>query len=190
MKKTSIAFFDETVKLLSAYHLGKDAVSIMKPWAAYLTISYPPEFGQVLDVQLLEKARKNGAVLMGLETLKEQIDIFDKMDVDNQLQLLIDAVCNYELMEADFVRMKQLYLARDLNALYNYSFRYSHENNALYHELIDELLFQRNHKMANRALDILNTGNAFMAIGAMHLPGDEGVLSLLQQNDYKITLVY
>jgi len=36
----------------------------------------------------------------------------------------------------------------------------------------------------------LEEGNAFIAIGAGHLPGDEGVLNLLYQQGYKVTRVY
>jgi uncharacterized protein YbaP (TraB family) len=36
----------------------------------------------------------------------------------------------------------------------------------------------------------LGNGGAFIAIGAMHLVGDEGVLAILAKNDYEISLVY
>lgn len=182
--------FQQVLSLLSSYHLPEDAIKVMKPWAAYLTMSYPPEFGEVLDLQLLAKARKNGAKLIGLESLQEQLSLFNNMTLANQLKLLSDTVCNYDLIETDFVKMKQLYKNRDLNGLYNYSLRYSLDDNHLYQDLIDKLLVQRNYRMTERMQSMLEEGSAFIAIGAMHLPGNEGVLSLLEKNNYKITPVY
>ncbi len=182
--------FAEVVRLLSAYHLPEDSVALMKPWAAFLTMSYPPEFRQVLDMQLLETARQNGARLVGLESLQEQIDIFDKMALDKQLKLLSDTACHYDIVESGFEKMKSLYLAGDLAGLYAYSQRYSLSDDDLYNELIQELLVERNYIMAERMQAVLQDGNAFIAIGAMHLPGEEGVLALLAKNNYDISLVY
>ena len=70
--------FNEVVRLLVAYHLPETTIALMKPWAAFLTMSYPPEFGQVLDMQLLETARHNGAEVSGLESLQEQIEIVEQ----------------------------------------------------------------------------------------------------------------
>lgn len=35
--------YEKTKEILSAYHLGADAVSTMKPWAAFLMMNYPPD---------------------------------------------------------------------------------------------------------------------------------------------------
>ena len=47
----------------------------------------------------------------------------------------------------------------------------------------------RNHVMAERAAPILTKGNVFIAVGALHLPGEEGVVALLQKQGFKITPV-
>jgi uncharacterized protein len=44
--------------------------------------------------------------------------------------------------------------------------------------------------MVKRMQAFLSEGNAFIAIGALHLPGNEGVLSLLENQGYKITAIY
>ncbi len=182
--------FDEVVKLLASYHLPVEAVELLKPWAAFLTMSYPPEFGQVLDMQLLEKARQLGVIVIGLESMQEQIDIFNTLTLDQQIKILSDTACHYDMVETDFTKMKSLYIARDLGGLYAYSQRYSLSDEEVYNELIKKILVDRNYTMTERMQPILETGNAFIAIGAMHLPGEEGVLSLLAKNNYEISLVY
>lgn len=182
--------FNEVVRLLIAYHLPEAAIALMKPWAAFLTLSYPPEAGQVLDMRLLETARQNGADVSGLESLQEQAEIFDTMALDMQVKILSDTACHYDVVEADYEKMKSLYIARDLAGLYAYSQRYSTADGELYNGLMKKLLTDRNYTMAKRMQPMLEVGNAFIAVGAMHLPGAEGVLSLLAKNGYEISRIY
>jgi uncharacterized protein len=186
----SRALFEEVVRLLENYHLSADIVSVIKPWAAFLTLNYPSESGQILDYKLLEIARGNGAELKGLESVQEQLDIFDNFEIDKQIKLLSDTVCHYAYAEEDFDSMKSMYLDRDVSGLYAYAQRYSQSEDELYNELIKKLLIDRNHTMAERMLIDLDKGSAFIAIGAMHLAGDEGVLAILAKNEYDISLVY
>ena len=44
--------------------------------------------------------------------------------------------------------------------------------------------------MVKRMEPVLKKGNAFIAIGAMHLPGDGGVLDLLNKENYKLSRIY
>lgn len=182
--------FDNTVKILSAYNMSVEVVSMMKPWAAFLTMNYPPETGTILDLELLRIARDNGAKIYGLETMDEQIDVLDHLELDSQLRLLIDTVCHYNIMEEEFEMMKILYLNRDLKGLIEYSSRFTTTENDVYLELFEKLLTRRNYTMTDRMQKYLNKGSAFIAIGAMHLPGEEGVLHLLKQHNYDVSVVY
>jgi uncharacterized protein YbaP (TraB family) len=44
--------------------------------------------------------------------------------------------------------------------------------------------------MAERADALLKTGRAFVAVGALHLYGEHGVLALLASRGYTVTRVY
>jgi hypothetical protein len=112
------------------------------------------------------------------------------MKMQDQVRLLTDATCHYETFQRDFEVMKSLYLKRDLKALYLYGQRYSFDDNSVYESLSKRILNDRNHIMADRMQPILEEGNAFIAIGAMHLPGKEGVLALLHGKKYRVSRVY
>ena len=182
--------YDRVVAILATYHLTEESASLLKPWAAYVTMSYPADLRKILDLQLLETASDNGLEVRGLETLQEQGEIFNRMKMQDQVRLLIDATCHYDRFQKDFEVMKSLYLKRDLKALYLYSQRYSFDNNSVYESLSREILTDRNHVMADRMQPVLEKGNTFIAIGAMHLPGKEGVLALLQSKKFRISRVY
>ncbi|MBM2830190.1 MAG: hypothetical protein HW411_980 [Gammaproteobacteria bacterium] len=182
--------FDRTAEILSAYQLPPESVTFMQPWAAFLVMNYPAEQGMPLDLQLLNTAEQNGAKVQGLESLSEQGDVFSSMDIQTQIQFLLDTVCNYETISKDFEKMKSFYLARDLQGLFDYSNQYSFSDEQIYKDFIRKLLTDRNHIMVDRMQSVLEAGNAFIAIGAMHLPGHEGVLALLGRKGYRITSIY
>jgi len=184
------SIYKKTKSILSAYHLGPDAVSIMKPWAAFLLMNYPPDAGDPLDLVLLSLAKQNGATVSGLESLKEQADIFSDLKMSDQVKLLTDTVCHYDVIEEDFIAMKSFYLKRDLGGLYNYTQRYSMSKEPVYEKLMTKLIVDRNKIMAERMQPMLDKGKSFIAIGAMHLTGAEGVLSLLEKQGYSLTAIY
>jgi len=182
--------FDRAAEILSNYQFTAETVAFLKPWAAFLIMNYPPEDGLPLDLQLLDTARENGAKLHGLETLTEQGNVFSEMEFDTQIQLFMDTLCNYEIVSNDFEQMKLFYLDKNLQGLFNYSNKYSFSEEKIYKDLVRRLLTDRNHVMVERMQPFLEQGDAFIAIGAMHLPGADGVLSLLANKGYKVTAIY
>jgi uncharacterized protein YbaP (TraB family) len=51
------------------------------------------------------------------------------------------------------------------------------------------IILDRNKIMAERAAPILANGNVFMAVGALHLPGEGGVIELLRKQGFTVTAV-
>ena len=49
------------------------------------------------------------------------------------------------------------------------------------------LIDKRNANMAERALPHLNAGSVLIAVGAMHLPGEAGLVHLLRERGFEIT---
>ena len=184
------AIYNKTTEILSSYQLGPDAVSVLKPWAAFLMMNYPPDQGEPLDLVLLSLAQQNGAAVAGLESLKEQGEIFNQLSLDEQVKLLTDTVCHYDVVEEDFTIMKSLYLKRDLGGLYSYAQRYSMINEPVYKKLMQRLIVDRNNAMVERMQPMLEKGNSFIAIGAMHLTGEEGVLALLEKQGYSVSVIF
>jgi uncharacterized protein YbaP (TraB family) len=186
----SAAMFERVSAILQAYHLPEEAIPALKPWAAFVTMSYPADMRKILDLELMQIAVESGAEIHGLESLVEQGQIFNQLAMEDQLRLLADTVCHYDTVQEDFEIMKRLYLQRDLKGLYRHGQSHAFDDNSIYESLTRRILHERNHAMVRRMRPLLEKGDTFIAIGAMHLPGEEGVLNLLEEQGYHLTRVY
>ena len=58
-----------------------------------------------------------------------------------------------------------------------------------YAEFQESMITQRNDVMAERALPYLQKGGVFMAVGALHLPGAEGLVEAFRQAGYTVSAI-
>ena len=184
--------YSQVSKLMAEYGVPQMTVRAMKPWAALLTLSTPkPVTGEFLDKILLDKAVAQNKQIYGLETVKEQLSIFNDMTLADQIVLLQDTVQFYPELNGVFEEMTSLYLKRDLSGLIKMNDKYMKKGNVKVAEkLMLRLIDDRNKRMVTRMSKQLNQGSAFVAVGALHLPGKAGVLNMLKQKGYKISVVY
>ena len=176
--------FERTVELLGEYGVSLEAARNLKPWAAYTTLSLPPgKTAMPLDLLLLWVARQGGKEVFGLESIGEQVAVFDGLAISDQTELLEQAVCHYGEFQSEIEKMIGHYVSRDLSAMMRMSMRY---RSPLNDRFLDVVLWQRNRRMAERMLPHLQKGGAFIAVGALHLPGVDGVLDLLVKRGYDV----
>lgn len=164
----------------------------MQPWAAAITLSMPvPETGRVLDVVLYEHAMQAGKQVHGLETIQEQLAVFATMPLANQVLLLEDAVEHYQEMDTLHAQLLSAWKQRDLARLVAINEdALASGNQRFADDFQQRLIVQRNHLMVERMQPYLRQGKTFVAVGALHLPGDEGLLNLLEQQGYTVRMVY
>jgi len=182
--------FRQAVEILNSYNMSDESITRLKPWAAYLTMNYPINNSLPLDLVLLEIARQKDMQILGLESITEQLSAFTGLDSTEQIQILLDTLCNYDLVLHGFEEMIALYLQRDLKGLYAYSFRHTFPEDEVYERLYKKLLIDRNYLMVRRLDGLLSQGSTFVAIGALHLSGQDGVLALLSREGYTIEAIY
>lgn len=170
------------------------AAAAMEPWALAILLALPPtDPRRVLDHALQHSARAAGDRVIGLESAQEQLSIFDELDRSRQLDLLRQAVGQVETGEAQrlYDALLDAWLARDLARIAELAQRHPAlpdpgDNDAL----MDRLLRQRNERMVRRMQPMLAEGDAFIAVGAMHLIGEKGLVRLLQRRGYSLRPLY
>lgn len=91
-----------------------------------------------------------------------------------------------DLMET----LVQLYLDRKIAAAMPFQIAIARQvgvNDEAYAGFQQKLLVERNAKMRAAAEPLLEQGGVFIAIGALHLSGDKGLVALLQESGYTLT---
>jgi uncharacterized protein YbaP (TraB family) len=184
--------FERTVALLGEYGIPAPLAGVMKPWAAAAVLSLPkPETGMFLDFALYAQAQEQGKSLCGLETVEETVALFDNTAWSLQQAMLRQAVEDYPSLATRYEEMIKVYLQRDLAQLEAFTEREMARSAAEVAEFYSaQLLEQRNRLMLERMLPQLRQGKAFIAVGAMHLPGEAGLLRLLEQQGYRVQAIY
>ena len=185
------ALFERTQELLAQYGIPPVAAQTMRPWAAFMTLNQPSdEVGLPLDLVLMQEARARQMPVYGLETLQEQAEVLQSLALADQIALLRDSVCYFDLIQEEIEQLERLYLDRDLAGIVALTLQYEGSDPALGDRVNEAIIVKRNRRMVQRMRPRLAEGGALVAIGALHLPGDAGVLSLLEQQGYRVTPVY
>lgn len=185
--------YTQIVATLREHGMPEEAVKRLKPWATMMLISMPkPKSGEFLDFLLYQNAQKLKKRVYGLETTKEQEQVFENLSLDEQIILLKETLKYLREMPTIFDEMHRLYLERDLTAILAFSNDYmrTDDHQALVDKLMHSLIDDRNQRMVKRMQARLREGNAFIAVGVLHLPGDKGLLKLLEARGYRVSSIY
>ena len=183
--------YNTTVEAMTKVGLPEMAIRKFKPWGVPMLLSIPPvESGQFLDLVLYQSATTQGKTVKGLETVEEQLAVFDGLSEADQIEILRETLNNLHLFDQMFKEMMDAYLEGNLGGLVRLSEKYSGSDSIAVQQLQERLLDKRNKLMANRLVSMLGKGNIFVAVGALHLPGQEGILQLLQDHGFKVTPVH
>jgi uncharacterized protein YbaP (TraB family) len=181
--------YRRTAEALQELGMTPEAFKDFKPWAVVTLLSLPPaEKGEFMDLVLYRTAVDAGKEIKGLETMEEQLGVFDGLSESDQIAFLEEALDSRAEMPTLFEELIQAYLAQDLETLMELSERHLQRGDPRLAALFRETAVDsRNRRMAERLGPLLEQGGWFVAIGALHLPGEKGVLRLLEEQGYEVT---
>ncbi len=169
--------------------LGLEAIRSMKPWLVMLMLSAMQVQEAGLDTSLgldkyfFDKATSARKPVIGLETAESQIDRFDRMPEPLQEQLLrstLDDLDKQGKELADIVSSWQRGDAASLERTLLTGFK-------KYPAAYASLIVERNNNWMPQLDECLTRANpCLVVVGAAHLIGPDGLLSLLQRKGYRI----
>ncbi len=144
------------------------------------TAAYP-QTAEPLDMYLQQWGTAQKKQLIGIETMEEQVAALDAIPLKIQAQMLLDAANEEAKNDSLEQVMMRIYLNQDIDSLLVF---YQSEKT----DVLDKaLVLHRNKNMADRIAHILKEKNIFVAIGALHLPGKNGVIELLRAKGYRVS---
>lgn len=145
---------------------------------------------QVLDMRVAEEAQNNGAKVIGLESIDQQLGALAKVPDDQQIQMLKVGLKYADRADDMMETLVQLYIKRQLGAAMPFQIALAAEQGvpaSAFDGFKTSLLVDRNAKMRDAATVLLDQGPVFIAVGALHLPGPTGLVSLLRDAGFTVT---
>ncbi len=170
----------------------------VQPWVVWFLIADRDiEFGlrespdkPVLDDWLQQRAIDEGKEVIALETTEQQLQIFGGLPMEDQVSMLVSAIDEYYRPGTKVDRLR-LYLDGDLATRYALWQRFlSHLDPEVAQRFNDRIGPSRNRYMAERLLPVFARGSTFVAVGAMHMPGEDGILRLLERQGFTVTRLH
>lgn len=176
---------------LANYGFPEDFVRRLKPWAVASILALKPEEVRnvgtpVLDEKIQNIASRNGKTHHALESLDEQLGHFSNMSLELELEYLDSALFTPKPLDYYLTLLRETYLQGDIGKIHCITKRTSGAHSKQLESFVmDDLLNDRNHLMVERLGSIMSKG-VFVAVGAAHLPGEEGILNLLKRQGYMV----
>jgi uncharacterized protein YbaP (TraB family) len=190
----------ETVKsIITRSGMPADLAALFKPWIVTMILSVSDcerakvqEGARVLDMKIAEIGTKRGMKVVGLETIPQQLEALASVPQSQQLKMLRASLKFADRTNDMMETLVQLYLHRKISAAVPFQIAMAHEvgiGDEAFAGFQQKLLVERNAKMQLSAEPLLEEGGAFIAIGALHLPGKKGLVALLREAGYTVTAI-
>ncbi|MBO9100116.1 MULTISPECIES: TraB/GumN family protein [unclassified Rhizobium] len=177
------------------------AVSHMQPWMISSVVALPScelsrkaKGAQFLDQKIANDAAAAGKQVKGLETLVEQLQAMADLPAAFHLKSLIETLQLGDKMNDVVETMTDLYLSGNAGATMAMLKVVTPDgedtdSDGDYATFEQRIILDRNKVMAERAAPILANGNVFMAVGALHLSGEQGLVELFRKQGFTLTVV-
>jgi hypothetical protein len=135
------------------------------------------------ELMMLAKAAK--MEVTGLETVEEQMSLFDLIPLKDQYQSFYSYVSDLEKGQEEFRQLVKAYKEEkilDLLEMVSVSPEYK--------DYLDIMLSDRNKNWIAPMTQIMNESSAFFAVGAGHLGGENGLINLLKNKGYEVNRIH
>lgn len=174
--------------------MGLPAASLnrVEPWFAALTVfdlgmlqaGFGASFG--LEQTLLRNAQHDQLPVFGLETLEQQLAVFDDLPLAEQRQLLEQTLQELNASATAIGALVEAWRDGDLAALEAALNSEMNRSAGLY----EALVARRNRLWVDRIAELIETREAYLVVvGALHLVGESSLVELLRQKGYELTRI-
>lgn len=158
--------------------------SIMKP-LVIMQLFTSKGFGETpesYELTFERIAKADSIPIEGLETVEDQVAIFDKIPVQDQVEMLMSTV-RQDTLEAREMQSQliSIFLSQNIDSIYQYT-----QGDREKSDFEQDLLVNRNENWIPVIKKLIKRKRCFIAVGAAHLGGPEGVIQLLREEGYEL----
>lgn len=150
-----------------------------------ITADAIPDFNpnEQLDTWFQTTGASNGKKIVPLETVEQQATLlFDFTPISVQAEALVEMLKDPQKSVDNAKKLTDAYMNQDLAAMLELS-----EKDDDHPEFMEAMLDKRNADWLTKLPTIFNDGSTFVAVGALHLAGDKGIIEGLRKLGYTVT---
>jgi uncharacterized protein len=134
------------------------------------------------EYYLMGLSKELGIPLKGLETVDEQMDVFARLSYQEQAEILVESIRDYDKGRKEFLEMVSYYLAMDLEGMQKLTESVETDFEAFNYALLEE----RNKRWIPRMSGMMQETPTFFGVGAGHFPGHTGIIQLLREAGFTV----
>jgi uncharacterized protein YbaP (TraB family) len=168
------------------------ALDMMKPWLVSLTLNalalqqagFEAQLG--VDMHFFERGTSQGKRIVAMETIEDQLDVFDGLDPAQQAALLRTTLNDMDKTLEQMDEISSVWASGDVERLAEMMT----ESMGDQPELRERLLYARNRNWIPRIEALLAAGDpAIVIVGLGHMVGEGSVTQLLTDRGYEVERV-
>ena len=133
-----------------------------------------------MEELIMKEASLRDKQIFGLETVQFQASLFDSIPYEKQAKELINYIDSIDSYEQSTKKMVEVYRKQNLDQLDSLV----RKSDPGMNQYMDLLLYGRNRRWVRQMPTAMREGTILFAVGAGHLAGDQGVISLLRKEGY------
>lgn len=185
----------EFKKIVPDNMLDLSALDMLKPQSISALVTKviydkdinPQESQEQLDSYFQTLARENGKTIVGLESVEQQAELlFCTRPIKDQAESLLEILDNPEELAEEAAKLTDSYMKQDLGALLEISEK-EKENDESAKNFFHLVLDKRNADWISKLPGIMAEAPSFIAVGALHLAGDRGIVEGLRSKGFTVT---
>jgi uncharacterized protein YbaP (TraB family) len=165
----------------------RTAFSKLKPFAIVQLAVQMHFIGKTesYEISFESLANENDVPIEGLETVAEQMSIFDNLTDKQQSEMVMESIREGDKSIKTLETMQRTFADQDIDGLY----QLIHNQGGVIESEEKQFLDDRNRDWIPKLKAYLAAKNSFIAVGAAHLGGPNGLIRLLEKEGYTLTPV-
>ncbi|WP_409424432.1 TraB/GumN family protein [Pseudoalteromonas sp. RW-H-Ap-1] len=163
----------------------------LKPWAVMVTMmqiefqnaGYSDKNG--IDKQVLDYAQQHNIKIAELETIEQQLQMFNGLESLSNA-MMAETFEQLSDINTYFIKLVNAWKNGDMKTLTSY-YHTSFDNSHYGQQSEQVMLIERNNNWVTQLTPKLEQGNIFIAVGALHLVEQHGLIKQLRDQEFTVT---
>lgn len=160
----------------------------MKPF--FISTSYLPKLldcpMESFEAELVKVSKSQNEEVKGLETIEDQLRVFDDIPYKDQIKDLVKSAKDNLASDKNKIKvLLEIYKSQNITKMFNVML----EDDSATAKHMDKLLDNRNTNWIPKIALFAKEQPTFFGVGAGHLAGEKGVITLLRKAGYTLTAI-